>query len=90
MAFNNPSSLTILALVTTTLLTGCFGPPSKGFTSPDELNIQLCQHIKQDIAQNDTNVNMNQQGNSPTVAATLYKQYQAHHCEELIDQPSSD
>ncbi len=90
MAFNNHYALATLTLAITTLLSGCFGGPHRGFTSPEELNVQICQHIKQDIAQNDSNVNMTQQGNSPTTAATLYKEYQAHNCEELIDGPGED
>lgn len=90
MAINNHYSFVPITLAITTLLSGCFGGPHKGFTPPDELNVQICQHIKQDIAQNDTNVNMNQQGNSPTTAAALYKEYQAHNCEELIDSPAED
>ena len=69
------------------LLSGCAF--DKKNQPPDDAT-KICENLRAEIiANNYVNNPPDEQGNSPTTAAQLYKDYARHNCSELIE-PNKD
>lgn len=65
------------------LLCSCSFSHKASGEEPDQLTL-FCENLKQDIILNDGLSSMNPNGPSPTEAASYYKQYNEHNCDDVI------
>lgn len=75
--------LSCVGLMLTLSLPGC-SIFMQGTPQPADPLTQTCQNLKQDIAMAPTDNALHQDGYSPGKDASLYKEYQAYHCDSVL------